>query len=199
MPIRSLSQLDLNKTYTYADYLSWQIKDRIELLKGKIQLMSPAPNMQHQRISGKLFLRIGNHLRNQRCEVFSAPFDVRLPKKPQSGEEDTQVYTVVQPDLCVICDPHKLDEKGCIGAPELVIEILSPGNSHREMREKFTLYEEAGVLEYWIVSPMQSDLLRYVRNEEGVFIGKQPLTDQDQVETPLLPGLVVALGEVFGE
>jgi Uma2 family endonuclease len=199
MPIRSLSELDLNQTYTYADYLSWQIKERIELLKGKIQLMSPAPNMQHQRISSNLHGILWTFLKAHHCQVFSAPFDVRLSPKSKPSSEDEKVYTVVQPDLCVICDPSKLDEKGCIGAPELVIEILSPGNSHREMREKFTLYEEAGVLEYWIVSPMQSDLLRYVRNEEGVFIGKQPLTNQDQVETPLLPGLVVELGEVFGE
>ncbi|MDV7396126.1 Uma2 family endonuclease, partial [Arthrospira platensis SPKY1] len=110
--------------------------------------------------------QVGNFFHKKPCQVFHAPFDVRLPKKGQP-----EVYTVVQPDLCVVCDQGKLDEKGCMGAPDLVVEILSPGNTHREMREKYEVYEEAGVKEYWLVSPWDKTVLVYVLNEEGIFIG----------------------------
>ncbi len=196
MPITSLDQLDLNGTYTYADYLTWQVQERLELLRGKVFLMSPAPNLNHQRIVTKLTTFVSYHLLDHPCQVFVAPFDVRLPKLGTLPED--QVYNVVQPDICVICDDAKLDEQGCNGAPDLVIEVLSPGNTRKEMRQKFSLYEEAGVQEYWLVSPTDPSLIRYVRNEAGIFIGKQPLTDEDSVETDMLPGLVVDLARVFG-
>ncbi|MEO0897864.1 MAG: Uma2 family endonuclease [Bacteroidota bacterium] len=196
MPITQLSQLDLNRTYTYADYLTWQVKDRLELLRGKISLMSPAPNLNHQKIVGNLFIYIGQFLLKKPCHAFVAPFDVRLPRIDSS--EGEAIYTVVQPDICVICDENKLDQQGCKGAPDLVVEVLSPGNTHKEMREKYGLYEEAGVHEYWLVDPTHLIVTRYIRNEEGIFIGKQPLTDQDTLDTPLLPGLTIDLKDVFG-
>ena len=126
--------------------------------------------------------------------VFPAPFDVRLPR----GEEK-EVYTVVQPDLCVICDPKKLDEKGCLGAPDLVVEVLSPGNSQREMREKFEVYEEAGVREYWIVIPWDKLVLVYLSNEQGRFIGLQPLTNDQVLISSIFPDLQIGLEELFRE
>jgi hypothetical protein len=101
--IKDINQLDLNGTYTYADYLLWRLEERLELIKGKIFKMSPAPNVRHQKISGKLHLEMGMFFKNHYCQVFYAPFDVRLHKK-NSQSSDTKIYTVVQPDLCVICD-----------------------------------------------------------------------------------------------
>ncbi|MEL6192660.1 MAG: Uma2 family endonuclease [Bacteroidota bacterium] len=195
MAITSINQLDLTKTYTYADYLTWVFQDRLELLKGKIALMSPAPNSGHQQISMNLIRPMVNYFYKATCQLFAAPFDVRLP---QDGEnENSKIYTVVQPDLCVICDPSKIDDRGCLGAPDLVVEILSPGNTQKEMNEKFSLYESAGVKEYWIVTPMTESVLVYERSTEGVFIGKKPLTSVEILTTPLFPGLSISLEEVF--
>jgi len=196
MSIKSLDQLDFNKTYTYADYLTWEVKERLELLRGKIALMSPAPNLEHQRISRKLFLKIGAYLETRNCEVFAAPFDVRLKRNDKSSD-DREIYTVVQPDICVVCDPEKLDTRGCLGAPDLVIEILSPGNTQHELREKYCLYEENSVQEYWVVSPPERFILIYLLNPEGKFLGQRPLTIEDTLTTAIMPGLEIQLRKVL--
>lgn len=194
MPITSLDQLDLNQHYTYADYIKWELKERVELLRGKILPMSPAPNLEHQRISGSLFYNLFDFFKKESCHVFSAPFDVRLPVSRKKGEETT----VVQPDLCIICDENKLDEQGCIGAPDLIIEILSPGNSKKEMREKFDVYQEAGVREYWLVNPLDRVVIAYVLNDKGRFIGLAPVTEDDPLYAAIFPKLQIDLKEVFG-
>lgn len=197
--IDSIKQLDLNEHYNYADYLLWKFKERVELFKGKILPMA-APNVNHQRISGKLYLTIGNFLMNKKCEVFHAPFDVRLPL-PANKVTDHKVDTVVQPDLCVICDPKKLDKQSCISAPDLVIEILSPGNSSREMKDKFTLYEEAGVLEYWVVDPHRKTVFMYVLNQTTHhFVAVLPVwTNNDRLKSKVLKGLEIDLVGIFPE
>lgn len=133
MAITKLSQLDLEGTYTYSDYLSRHLQGRLELLPGKIAQISPVPNTFHQKIVTRMSTSIGYHLLHHRCQTFVAPFDVRLAKVGNTHDEP--VYTVVQPDICVVCDESKLDEKGCQGAPDLAVEVLSPGNTHREMRD----------------------------------------------------------------
>ena len=150
--ITDISQLDLTKKYTYADYLTWQLVEgrsdvSVELIKGKVARMSPAPKRIHQRISGRIFAETEQYLRGKSCQVYHAPFDVRLAKIDVVTNE--AIETVVQPDISVICDPAKLDEQGCIGAPDWIIEILSPGSMARDTKEKFDLYEENGVKEYW--------------------------------------------------
>lgn len=112
--------------------------------------MSPAPNRIHQKVSGELFGRFYNYFEKHKCQLFHAPFDVRLPDSKKTTE-DKSIFTVIQLDLCIICDESKLDDRCGIGAPDLIVEILSPGNTTREMKNKFRLYEEAGVLEYWLV------------------------------------------------
>jgi Uma2 family endonuclease len=192
--ITSLDQLDPNGTYTYADYLTWQFEERIELLKGFIREMS-APNRFHQKISNKINTRFSNFLWKKPCEVYYAPFDVRLVKNPE-GKSKKDIYTVVQPDLCVICDLSKLDEQGCIGAPDLIIEIVSPKNSKRDVQEKFEIYEESGVREYWIVFP--NDLVInqfYLVNEKYQF--QKTYTATDTISPLILPELVINLEEVF--
>jgi Uma2 family endonuclease len=188
------SDLDLNKTYSYADYLKWHFEERIELIKGKIFKMSPAPTSLHQEISGKLHLELGIFLKGKSCRLYYAPFDVRLPRK---SNNDSTIYTVVQPDLCVICDLTKIDEKGCLGAPDIVVEILSPGNNRKELKNKFEVYEEAQVKEYWIIHPAEQTFLRYVLNNEGRFDAQTLLTVGDEITTPILPGLSIYLDDIF--
>lgn len=192
--ITSLSQLDPNEVYSYADYLAWKFEERIELLRGHIAAMS-APSRTHQKISINLSRIISQQLYRSTCEVYAAPFDVRLPHF--DTRNNTQVVTVVQPDLCVICDENKLDAKGCIGAPDLIIEILSPGNSRREMKDKFEIYQEVGVKEYWIVNPTEKIVNIYIRNEVGKFVGLQPCVSDDIITSLIVPNLQVDLTEVF--
>ncbi|TYZ06558.1 Uma2 family endonuclease [Hymenobacter lutimineralis] len=119
----------------------------MELIRGRVRLMSPAPRRRHQDITRNIELPIMQFLRGQSCKIYHAPFDVRLVRSTPNG--DASIETVVQPDICVICDPQKLDDRGCLGAPDWIIEILLPGNVSRDTKEKFDLYEEAGAGEYW--------------------------------------------------
>lgn len=192
MPITSLDQLDPDGSYTYADYLLWQFTERVELLRGKIRQMA-APSRKHQGIVTGLTRLFANALWKNPCKVYVAPFDVRLTRTCK----DKEVTTVVQPDLCVICDPSKLDDRGCSGAPDLIIEILSPGNSRTEMKDKFELYQEAGVLEYWIVSPIEKMIQVFRLNEEGRYIGLAPKVEGDLMTTSIIPNLEVDVTEVF--
>lgn len=193
MEITSLDQLELTKSYSYADYMTWRFKDRIELIKGKIFAMSPAPASRHQRILSKLGYEIQDFLgRDSPCEVFYAPFDVRLERT----KNDEQIQTVVQPDICVICDISKIDEKGCCGAPEVVVEILSPGNSKLEMKTKYELYEEAGVLEYWIIDP-EHDTALFFYLENGTFQAGRPLAVSDSIKSRTLNGFELPLKMIF--
>lgn len=193
--VTDINQLDLDGTYTYADYLLWRIEERLELIKGKIFKMSPAPSLVHQRISTRLQGTLFNFLKASSCDLFSAPFDVRLYNDKKSKDANRQIYTVVQPDLCVVCDTSKLDQRGCLGAPDLIIEILSPGNSSKEMNEKFDLYEESGVREYWLVEPAENAVWVYVLNEEGKYIGLKPTTTI--LKSSIFPDLVIDLKEIF--
>ncbi len=191
--ITDINQLDLNGSYTYADYLKWKFKERVELLKGKIVRMSPAPSSSHQQISLRVTRKLDSFFLDTTCNLFVAPFDVRLVK---SKSNDTKVITVVQPDLCVICDENKLDEKGCNGSPDLIVEILSPGNSKKEMGIKFDLYEENGVKEYWIVEPTEKAIFIYSLHNEK-FIGLKPLTEDDKMKSVLFPELIFDVKDIF--
>lgn len=193
--ITNIKQLDLKGSYTYADYLLWQFKERVELIKGKILKMSPAPNSFHQEISFGLSGIFYNFFKNKQCKVYAAPFDVRLINFKESTS-DNQITTVVQPDLCVICDRNKIDKKGCIGAPDLIIEILSPGNSKKEMDIKYDLYEENGVLEYWMVNPSEKTISIYVL-QNGKYIGIKPLIEDSKLKSPTFPDLTFAVKKVF--
>ena len=192
MPIVRFEDLDLTRQYTYADYLTWRFTERVELLRGWVTRMAPAPGTYHQRVSREVFLAIGNFFAVRRCEAFSAPFDVRLPRT--TGGE-----TVVQPDICVVCDADKLTERGCTGAPDWVIEILSPANAPREMREKYALYEEAGVREYWVIEPSNGLVLRY-ELRDGTFVGLAPRTEQDDdIRAVAFPDFSIRGSDIFGK
>ncbi len=194
--ITSLSQLDLKGTYTYADYLTWKFEQALELIKGKILLMS-APSRLHQKLSWRLTIIFDNYFKNHPCEAYAAPFDVRLYDRKKSFKANKDIYTVVQPDLCVICELDKLDDKGCLGAPDLVVEILSPGNSAREMRIKKDLYAESGVREYWIVDPEHETVIRY--NLETADLYGRPLifVSDEVMPSVIFPDFLLELSALF--
>ena len=181
-------------TYTYADYLQWQFEERLELFSGKIFKLS-APNTKHQEVSGKLFLRIASFLEKKSCKVFFAPFDVRLPVK--NRKKDSEITTVVQPDICIICNQDKLDERGCIGAPDLVVEILSPGNTEKEVKLKFKLYEEAGVKEYWLIYPVEESVAVFILNDQKKFDGAKIYATSDCINSKAVDGLTIVVNDIF--
>jgi hypothetical protein len=189
--ITNIDQLDLvNGIYTYADYLMWKIKDRVEILKGKIFKMSPAPAISHQSISFNLSGLLFMYFYDKPCKVFASPFDVVLKNK--NGKEDT----VVQPDLCIVCDPEKLaDGKRCLGAPDLIIEILSPGNSKKELKNKYELYQEAGVREYWLVHPQDEYVIINVL-ENNQYRALPPFVDKE-VTSVIFPDLSLQTEDIF--
>ncbi|EIC27944.1 MULTISPECIES: Uma2 family endonuclease [Methylomicrobium] len=195
--ITRLSQLDLNQTYSYADYLTWQLDETIELIKGKIMLMSPAPNVGHQRVSIRLAALLYNFFKGKKCQVFAAPFDVRLYDRKKSVLASKDIHTVVQPDLCVICDTAKLDVQGCNGAPEWIIEILSKGNSKKEMQIKYELYAESGVGEYWLVYPYEQAIYQFVSDNNGRYRLNAMYPNSGMAKSHLFPDLSIDLSEVF--
>ncbi|MCR9102770.1 MAG: Uma2 family endonuclease [bacterium] len=197
--ITSIDQLDLSKKYTYADYLTWQLDEMVELIRGKVVRMAPAPGTSHQSASGNLHGLIWNYLRGKPCKLFSAPFDVRLPLHGAEQQQDRS-ETVVQPDLCIVCDLQKLDDRGCNGAPDWIIEILSQSTAHKDLNEKFELYRNAGVQEYWVVHPAEGTVLPYRLDSGGQYAlpRSTPYTVGDKVPVGLFPGFEVELGAVFG-
>ena len=189
--VTQFSDLDLTKQYTYSDYLQWEFSERVELIKGFIRKMSPAPNRYHQEVSMNLSYELASFFKKSSCNLYAAPFDVRLPIK--NGRREA---TVVQPDLCVVCDANKLDYLGCNGAPDLIIEILSPNNSKHDIKTKFDLYQEAAVKEYWLIEPTEKILFVYTLIE-GKYIGLQPQTEGENIVSPLFPEIRIALEDVF--
>jgi Uma2 family endonuclease len=188
-----LANLNLEKLYTYADYFKWQFDERVELIKGKIFKMAPAPSPSHQDIAGEIYIAAKKALRGTSCKAYVAPFDVRFPGK---SAEDQDIITVLQPDVCVICDPSKIDRRGCIGAPDIVVEVLSPGNNAKELKNKYEIYEEAGVREFWVVSPQDQTFLQHIW-EDGRFKLLPVKVPGDVVTSTVLPGFTLDLTDLF--
>lgn len=183
-------------TYSYADYLTWDIDYMVELIKGKVfKQAAAAPRRIHQEIAALMITRLTNHLKGKRCKAYIAPFDVRLPVRSKKNED---IFTVVQPDICVVCDPSKLDEMGCVGAPDLIMEILSPGSNSKELKNKYEVYEESGVNEYWIIHPSEKTLLIYTLLDKK-YVPSRLFTLGDKVKSKAINGFEMDLDEVFGD
>jgi Uma2 family endonuclease len=178
------------KHYTFADYMTWTCEERYELIDGVSYLMSPGPTWQHQSFGERIGRRIGNFLEGRSCLLFYAPFDVRL-------NADTRDDTVVQPDISVVCDRSKLDDHGCVGAPDLIIEILSPSTSRYDRVLKFNTYLRAGVREYWVVDPEDKVVSAHILDNSHYVTSAYGGTDRIPVH--VLPGCEIDLNEIFAE
>ena len=188
--------LKLEERFTYGDYVTWDDDERWELIDGVPYNMSPAPRARHQQILVDLIRQFASWLKDKPCQVYAAPFDVRLP---EANESDDLVETVVQPDLVVICDKGKLDEAGCRGAPDLVVEILSSSTAQKDLKIKFARYERAGVREYWIVDPVGKTVQVFTRGSAGRYGRPEVFVDGDNVQVGIFPELKIDLVAVFAE
>lgn len=183
------------RRYNYGDYLKWSEGERVELIDGHPYAMTPAPSRIHQEILLSLGTEFASYLRGKKCRAYIAPFDVRLPK---GVERDEDTDTVVQPDLSVICDPDKLDDKGCRGAPDLVVEIISPGSLKHDMTVKKNVYEFSGVKQYWLVYPLEKIVMVYTLGEDGRYNDGDAYGKEDAIEVGVLDSFTLQLERVFG-
>lgn len=185
----------IKKHFTLADCLTWDENERVELIDGEVIMMAP-PSSLHQEISGELFAQLHAYLKGKRCKVYAAPFAVRLFEREKDSPEDVDV--MVEPDITVICDQKKIDKHGCKGAPDLVIEILSPSTQRHDRFTKYMLYQKAGVQEYWIVDPDSKAVQSFVL-EDGRYSVKEYSTASDKARVNTLENCVIDLSEVFPE
>ena len=192
----NLAEQPQNGNYTYEDYLSWDDGQRYELINGYAYLLA-APSTQHQRISMFLSVEIFDYLKDKTCEVFAAPFGVRLFSAEEEKKKTfLRIYrkeVVVQPDISIVCDPEQLDEQGCNGAPALVVEILSPSNKHYQ--DKINSYMAAGVKEFWIIDPKLQTVFLYLRKGKEYVI--TTIETPDTLNSQTFPGLEIKLSDIF--
>ncbi len=181
------------RLYTLADILDWDGQQRMELIDGIPEMMAP-PSRLHQKICGELFGQLHEYLKGKECEVYAAPFAVRLFEREDDFPMDT--VTMVEPDLSVVCDPRKLDDIGCKGAPDLVIEILSPSSRRHDRITKFNLYRRAGVREYWIVDPSDQSVQSFLL-ENNAYIARDFAVNDDKIKVNVLQDCVIDLAPVF--
>ncbi|MBT0812777.1 Uma2 family endonuclease [Litoribacter ruber] len=179
--------------YSYADYLSWEIEEMVEIIKGKVFRNTAAPSRKHQELSLRLSTWLYAFLEKSSCKVYGAPFDVRLPGR---SKEDKDIFTVVQPDICVVCDLSKLDDAGCVGAPDLVVEILSPGGNQKDLKFKYDVYLESGVREYWVVHPEEQTLLVYTLRDRD-YVASRLFVAGDIVNSTVVEGFELDVEGLF--
>jgi len=191
----SLPKQKCDELFTYGDYRLWPDNERWELIGGAAYAMSPAPMRQHQGIVLELATQFHLFLKGTRCRAFVAPFDVRLP---EGHERDDEIETVVQPDIVVICDRKKLDRRGCKGAPDLVVEIVSPSTARRDTHEKLLLYERHGVKQYWLVFPGEH-VVQIHELRDGKYGAPAMFAENDRIAVSLFPGLDIDLAAVFAD
>ncbi|MBI4647865.1 MAG: Uma2 family endonuclease [Bacteroidia bacterium] len=186
----------MDNKFSYSDYLSWNKDERWEIIYGVAYNMCPAPKRKHQEISGKIFSKFFNYLEGKKCRVYAAPFDVRFAEKDADNEN---IFNVVQPDISIFCDRSKLDDKGALGAPDLIVEILSEYTSHKDLNIKLLLYQEYGVKEYWIINPEDETLNVYFLNQHGRYKLVRIYSREDKVNVILFPDLEIELKNIFEE
>ena len=188
--------IDLTKRYSYADYLTWIDDVRRELIEGIVKMM-PAPLSKHAEVSSNISWHLENVVRKKKgnCKVFHAPFDVRLPK--DCNNDNNKIHTVVQPDISVICDLSKIDKRGCCGAPDMIVEIFSPSTGKRDLHDKFLIYQEAGVREYWIVYPENEAVNVFYLQGDGKYDGGHVYEFEGKVPVRIFEGVMIDLKDIF--
>ncbi len=191
----------VKQRYSYADYLTWADDKMREIIDGVVYAFS-APFRRHAEVTIAFLKKslVFIQRRKGKCKIYTAPFDVRLPKNGATA--DDKIYDVVQPDICVICDPSKLDERGCIGAPDLIVEVFSPSTGKRDANEKFRLYEASGVCEYWLVYPESKAVNVFLLQPDGKYdegTTYDVIMGTTQVPVHTLEGLIIDLNELFAD
>ena len=189
--------LDLNKHYTYADYLTWIDDKRRELINGIIKMMSPAPRPIHAEININIAFELKSAIKRNKgkCKIYHAPFDVRFPRNGETAND--KVDTVVQPDICIVCDLSKIDKRGCCGAPDMIVEVLSFSTAKKDMTEKFSLYEEFGVKEYWIVNPEEETILSFILQEDGKYDAGTIYEFEGKIPVYIFDNYQIDLNDIF--
>lgn len=182
--------------YSYSDYKTWPSAERWEIIDG-LAFMQAAPSRLHQEVLMEISRQLSNYLAGSPCRVYPAPFCVRLPERGKPA--DKEIPTVVEPDVSVVCDRSKLDDEGCIGAPDLIVEIVSPSSARRDRVDKFNKYEKAGVREYWLIEPELKLVTVFLLQPDGRFGRPENHTEADTVKCGIFPGLSVDLGSVFSK
>ena len=183
------------KKSTYADYLNWSEDERWEIIDG-IPYMQAAPSPAHQLISGELNRQLSNYLQGKSCKAYPAPFCVRLPQGIENNQYE--VKNVVEPDISIICDKSKIDDKGYNGTPDMIIEILSPSSGKMDKIIKFNKYEKAGVKEYWLVEPEQKVVSVFLLQQDShKFSRPDVYADDEKINVSIFPDLAIDLSLVF--
>jgi len=188
--------LDLTKRYTYADYLTWMDDVRRELIDGIVSLMA-GTSINHGKVGKNLIWRLESIVRSNKatCEVFYAPIDVCLPQNGETGND--KIYTVVQPDIFIVCDHAKLEDGRCLGAPDMIIEILSPSNRKKDLVTKFLLYQNAGVREYWIADPRLKAVTAHILQDNGEYSDGDLYISGEKVPVHIFDGFLINVDEIF--
>lgn len=193
----ALPQLKEHQRFSYADYLAWPDGERWELINGVPYAMSPAPGSRHQHIQAGFIAQLYTQLKGRVCQVFGAPFDVKLSAIDNQG--DNEIDTVVQPDVVVVCDKNKIDDRGCNGAPDLIIEILSPSTSKYDLSDKRSLYEQHGVGELWFVHPLDRTAMIFYLQENNKYGSPDVYGVDASVVLRAVDGIAINLGDIFTE
>jgi len=188
--------IDLNKRYTLADYLTWIDDVRRELIDGIVSLMAGA-SYEHADISWNIASSLKTLVNNKGgdCKVYCAPVDVCLPENGETA--DDKIYTVVQPDIFVVCDLAKLYNNRCYGAPDMIVEIISPSNRKKDMYWKYSIYEKVGVREYWIANPKTKSVIVHVLQDNGEYDDGTEYISGEKAPVHIFDGLLVDVEEVF--
>ena len=182
-----------HERYTFADVLTWDEGEHIEIINGEAFMMA-TPSSRHQEISMELARQLANFLEGKQCRVYPAPFGVRLFER--EGDRPEDVNTMVEPDISVVCDRSKIDKHGCKGAPDMIIEILSPSTRRHDRLTKFNLYQRAGVREYWIVDPSDRSVQSFLL-ENNAYIARDFAVNDDKITVNVLQDCVIDLAPVF--
>lgn len=185
--------INYNKVYTYGDYLKLEIDEMVEIIRGKIFRMCETPKIKHQIINGNIFYRLRQQLEGKKCKIFNAPVDVVLPIENKKRSRST---TVVQPDICVICDSKIIEETAVFGVPDFVIEIVAGKDVKRDTQYKYSVYEEAGVGEYWIVFGEMRFVEVFIL-ENGKYQRLNAFSEDDIIPVKTLPGLSISIDDIF--
>ncbi len=185
---------NLNRKFTYTDYLTWPEEERWEIIDGIPYNMTPAPSTRHQQIVAALIASFFNNLKNTPSQVFGASFEVRLAEKDKN---DKEIFTVVQPDIAIICDRTKLDARGCQGSPDLIVEVISPSTFRKDIKEKFYLYEKAGVLEYWLIYPEEKTVVVFRLGNDCKYGRPDVYTELDDIQSKIPDSFTIHLAEIF--